>query len=96
MFTAEAQKNAARNRENADPPPALNPLETEVIGLFVQLSRALGHSSGQLDKNQLELLAQPPAGAMVEAIVSAPEKERAERSRKERTNRLFQPKKRLS
>jgi len=36
---AEAQKTAAGNA----PPPALTPLEAEVIGLFVQLSRALGH-----------------------------------------------------
>jgi DNA-binding transcriptional regulator GbsR (MarR family) len=38
MLMAEAQKTAAGNA----PPPALSPLEAEVIGLFVQLSRALG------------------------------------------------------
>jgi transposase len=56
------------------------------IDLLVK--RVFGSSSEQLDKNQLELLMQLPASSTVEAIVAAPAKERAERSRKERTTRL--------
>jgi transposase len=63
-----------------------NALLRQKIDLLVK--RVFGSSSEPLDKNQLELLAQPPASATVEAIVAAPEKERAERSRKERTTRL--------
>ena len=40
---AEPQKNAARKQENTAESPALNSLEAEVIGFFVELSRALGH-----------------------------------------------------
>jgi transposase len=56
------------------------------IDLLVK--RVFGSSSEQLDQNQLELLARPETSATVEAIVAAPEKERVERSRKERTTRL--------
>ncbi len=63
-----------------------NALLRQKIDLLVK--RVFGSSSEQLDKNQLELLAQPDTSATVEAIVAAPEKERAERSRKERTTRL--------
>ena len=63
-----------------------NALLRQKIDLLVK--RVFGSSSEQLDKNQLELLAQPPVSATVDSIVAAPEKERAERSRKERTARL--------
>src|SRR5271155_2104116 len=63
-----------------------NALLRQKIDLLVK--RVFGSSSDQLDKNQLELLAQPETSATVQAIVAAPEKERAERSRKERTARL--------
>src|SRR5882757_6765067 len=63
-----------------------NALLRQKIDLLVK--RVFGSSSEQLDKNQLELLAQPETSATVQAIVTAPEKERAERSRKERTTRL--------
>jgi transposase len=63
-----------------------NALLRQKIDLLVK--RVFGSSSEQLDKNQLELLAQPETTAAVEAIVAAPEKERVERSRKERTTRL--------
>jgi len=63
-----------------------NALLRQKIDLLVK--RVFGSSSEQLDKNQLELLAQPETSATVEAIVAAPEKERVERSRKERTTRL--------
>jgi transposase len=63
-----------------------NALLRQKIDLLVK--RVFGSSSEQLEKNQLELLAQPETSATVEAIVAAPEKERVERSRKERTTRL--------
>jgi transposase len=63
-----------------------NALLRQKIDLLVK--RVFGSSSEQLDKNQLELLAQPETSATVQAIVAAPEKERAERSRKERVARL--------
>lgn len=63
-----------------------NVLLRQKIDLLVK--RVFGSSSEALDKNQLELLAQPETTATVEAIVAAPEKERVERSRKERTTRL--------
>jgi transposase len=63
-----------------------NALLRQKIDLLVK--RVFGSSSEQLDRNQLELLMQLPASATVEAIGAAPEKERAERSRKERTTRL--------
>src|SRR5580704_19542746 len=63
-----------------------NALLRQKIDLLVK--RVFGSSSEQLDKNQLELLAQPETSATVEAIMAAPEKERVERSRKERTARL--------
>src|SRR5450755_4385495 len=63
-----------------------NALLRQKIDLLVK--RVFGSSSEQLDKNQLELLAQPETSATVQAIVAAPEKERAEHSRKERTARL--------
>jgi len=63
-----------------------NALLRQKIDLLVK--RVFGSSSEQLDKNQLELLAQPETSATIEAIVAAPEKERTERSRKERTARL--------
>jgi transposase len=63
-----------------------NTLLRQKIDLLVK--RVFGSSSEPLDKNQLELLAQPETQATVQAIVAAPEKERAERSRKERTTRL--------
>jgi transposase len=63
-----------------------NTLLRQKIDLLVR--RVFGSSSEQLDKNQLELLAQPETNATVQAIVAAPEKERAERSRKERVQRL--------
>lgn len=63
-----------------------NALLRQKIDLLVR--RVFGSSSEQLDKNQLELLSQPETQATVQAIVAAPEKERAERSRKERTARL--------
>ena len=56
------------------------------IDLLVK--RVFGSSSEQLDRNQLELLMQLPESATVEAIMAAPEKARAERSRKERVARL--------
>ena len=52
------------------------------------VKRLFGSSSESLDKNQLELLAQPETSATVEAIVAAPEKERVERARTERVQRL--------
>lgn len=63
-----------------------NALLRQKIDLLVK--RVFGSSSEQLDRNQLELLAQPEANATVQAIVAAPEKERVERSRKERAARL--------
>jgi transposase len=63
-----------------------NTLLRQKIDLLVK--RVFGSSSEQLNKNQLELLMQLPESSTVEAIVAAPEKERAERSRKERTTRL--------
>ena len=63
-----------------------NALLRQKIDLLVK--RVFGSSSEQLGKNQLELLMQLPASATVEAIGAAPEKERAGRSRKERTTRL--------
>jgi len=63
-----------------------NTLLRRKIDLLVK--RVFGSSSEPLDKNQLELLAQPETSATVAAIVAAPEKERAERSRKERVARL--------
>jgi transposase len=63
-----------------------NALLRQKIDLLVK--RVFGSSSEQLDKSQLELLMQLPASATVSTIVAAPEKERAERSRKERTTRL--------
>jgi transposase len=63
-----------------------NALLRQKIDLLVK--RVFGSSSEQLDRNQLELLLQVPASATVAAIVAAPEKERAERARKERTARL--------
>ena len=63
-----------------------NALLRQKIDLLVK--RVFGSSSEQLDKNQLELLAQPEIGATVEVIVAAPEKERGERSRQERATRL--------
>ena len=65
---------------------AENALLRQKIDLLVK--RVFGSSSEQLDKNQLELLAQPETSATVEAIVAAPEKERVERSRTERVQRL--------
>ena len=63
-----------------------NALLRQKIDLLVK--RVFGSSSEQLDRNQLELLMQLPEGSLVEAIVAAPEKKRAERSRQERTTRL--------
>ena len=63
-----------------------NALLRQKIDLLVK--RVFGSSSEQLDRNQLELLAQPETKVTVEAIVAASEKERIERSRKERTTRL--------
>src|ERR1700733_1294954 len=63
-----------------------NALLRQKIDLLVK--RVFGSSSEPLDKNQLELLAQPANSATIQAIVAAPEKERAEHSRKERTARL--------
>jgi HTH-type transcriptional regulator, glycine betaine synthesis regulator len=42
MLTAEPQKDAAAKVDNAAFAAALTPFEAEVIGLFVQLSQALG------------------------------------------------------
>src|SRR5579863_4896865 len=63
-----------------------NALLRQKIDLLVK--RVFGSSSEQLDQNQLELLAQPEANATVQAIMAAPEKERAERARGERMARL--------
>lgn len=63
-----------------------NALLRQKIDLLVK--RVFGSSSERLDKNQLELLAQESTASTVEAIVAAPEKERAERSRKEKAARL--------
>src|SRR5271170_4815083 len=63
-----------------------NALLRQKIDLLVK--RVFGSSSEPLAKNQLELLTQPDTSATVEGIVAAPEKERVERSRKERTTRL--------
>jgi transposase len=63
-----------------------NALLRQKIDLLVK--RVFGSSSEQLDKNQLNLLMQLPASSTVQAIVAAPEKERIERSRKERVQRL--------
>src|ERR1700733_5716284 len=63
-----------------------NALLRQKIDLLVK--RVFGSSSEQLDKNQLELLAQPETSATVQAIVATPEKERVERARKERVQRL--------
>ena len=54
-----------------------NALLRQKIDLLVK--RVFGSSSEQLDKNQLELLAQESTAATVETIVAAPEKEHAER-----------------
>ena len=54
-----------------------NTLLRQKIDLLVR--KVFGSSSEQLDKNQLELLAQAPTGPVVEAIVAAPEKQRVER-----------------
>jgi len=56
--------------------------------LDLLIKRFFGSSSEQLNSQQLELLMQLPATATVPATVAAPEKERAERSRPERTTRL--------
>ena len=72
------QALAESHRENA--------LLRQKIDLLVK--RVFGSSSEQLDKNQLELLLQLPASATVTVTTSAPAKERAERSRKERVARL--------
>jgi transposase len=63
-----------------------NALLRQKIDLLVK--RVFGSSSEQLDRNQLELLAQPKTEVTVQAIVAAPEKEHVERSRKERVARL--------
>lgn len=63
-----------------------NALLRQKIDLLVK--RVFGSSSEQLDKNQLDLLARPETNATVQAIVAAPEKERIERLRKERVQRL--------
>src|ERR1700689_1524721 len=63
-----------------------NALLRQKIDLLVK--RVFGSSSEQLDKNQLELLMQLPATSTVEAVLAAPQKERAEPSRKERVARL--------
>src|ERR1700733_8367948 len=63
-----------------------NALLRQKIDLLIK--RVFGSSSEQLDKSQLELLMQLPASVTIEAIVAAPEKERVERSRKERVARL--------
>src|SRR4051812_38892870 len=63
-----------------------NALLRQKIDLLVK--RVFGSSSETLDKNQLELLARPETQATVQAIVAAPERERAERARKERVARL--------
>ncbi len=42
MLLATSQKDPAGNRPDSKPAPPLNELETEVIDLFVQLSRVLG------------------------------------------------------
>src|SRR3954470_20953533 len=63
-----------------------NALLRQKLDLLVR--RVFGSSSEILDKNQLELLGAPATQATVQAIVAAPEKERAERARKERTTRL--------
>jgi len=66
-----------------------NALLRQKIDLLVR--RVFGSSSEQLDKNQLELLMslpERPATSTLESSVTAPEKERVERSHKERTTRL--------
>jgi transposase len=63
-----------------------NALLRQKIDLLVK--RVFGSSSEQLDKNQLELLAAPPASAPVPLPVAAPPKERSPRARKERVARL--------
>lgn len=63
-----------------------NALLRQKIDLLVK--RVFGSSSEQLDRNQLELLAQPEANPVVQAIVAGPEKERTEHSRQERVMRL--------
>ena len=66
-----------------------NALLRQKIDLLVK--RVFGSSSERLDKNQLELLAQESnlsAVSTVASIVAAPEKERVERSCKERAARL--------
>ena len=63
-----------------------NALLRQKIDLLVK--RVFGSSSEQLDRNQLELLSQPDPAVTVRAIVAAPEKERAERVRKEKAQRL--------
>src|SRR5271154_4919920 len=73
-----AQQVELLRRENA--------LLRQKIDLLIK--RVFGSSSEQLDRNQLELLMQLPKSSAVEAIVAAPEKERADRSRKERVARL--------
>jgi transposase len=72
------QALAESRRENA--------LLRQKIDLLVK--RFFGSSSEQLNRQQLELLLQLPATATVDATVAPPEKERAERSRQERTTRL--------
>ena len=72
------QQNELLRRENA--------LLRQKIDLLVK--RVFGSSSEQLDRNQLELLMQPAESSVIEAIVPAPRKARAQRSGKERTTRL--------
>lgn len=66
-----------------------NALLRQKIDLLVK--RVFGSSSEQLDKNQLELLMQQQEAATastLESVMAAPEKQRAEHSRKERAQRL--------
>jgi transposase len=63
-----------------------NTLLRQKIDLLVK--KIFGSSSEQMDRNQLELLAQTETAATVQAILAAPEKERAERARKEKAQRL--------
>lgn len=66
-----------------------NALLRQKIDLLVK--RVFGSSSEQLDKNQLELLMRQPessTASTVENIVALPEKERTERSHRERAQRL--------
>jgi transposase len=63
-----------------------NALLRQKIDLLVK--RIFGSSSEPLDRHQLELLAQPETKAPIPVVASAPEKERPERSRRERAPRL--------